>query len=117
MSKQRPGAHIWKAWADGKTVQFKYRMHKVDGTESVWLDDDPRNWGTPDAQPERWRVKPAVKSLSVKFAVCELDFAGNICFDSATNETKAKYIEEKSSFIKWITDWINVDVEVDDDGQ
>lgn len=115
MIKQRPGAHIWKAWADGKTVQLNMDTIGDDGV--MWEDEDPRDWIKigPDDTPERWRIKPPVKSLSVRFAMCKLDCVGNIFFDSATNETIAKHIEEQSTFIKWVTDWIDVEVEVEED--
>jgi len=115
----RPGAHIWKAWADGKTVQIKIYRHdqlSLDEPEFRWMDDDPRYWDTlgPDDEPEYWRVKPSVKNLSVRFAVCKMPLQGdNIRFDIAKSEAEAKYIEEKNIFIKWITDWIDVEVEDD----
>jgi len=121
----RPGAHIWKAWADGKTVQVKIYRHdqlSLNEPEFRWMDDDPRNWDTcgPDHEPENWRIKPTtVKNLSCRFAICKIPLQSGTAthFDVANTETEAKYIEEKNTFIKWITDWIYVDVEVKDDGQ
>jgi hypothetical protein len=108
----RPGAHIWKAWADGKGVQVKVdRPHG----KPLWLNVDPRNWDMcgPDDEPENWRIKPLMKHKSCKFGVL-VDFQGNTYFDLATDETQAKYVEEKSEFYKWLTDWIDFEVEVED---
>ena len=105
----RPGAHIWKAWADGHVVQKKFL--------SGWEDQDPRDWqlSGPDKEPDDWRVKPSIKKLKYRFGlVRKFDLVTQqwvYNLDYITSEDYEKETEEREDFYGWLTEWVTVEVE------
>lgn len=118
----RPGAHIWKAWADGKTVQVKIYRHdqlSLDEPEFMWLDDDPRNWGPlgPDDEPENWRVRPHKRQFKCRIAVVKMpvpmEGRKKYMTQTAYDRDQERMIESDPDFYAWATDWIEVAVPYD----
>lgn len=115
----RPGAHIWKAWADGKTVEIKIYRHdqlSLDEPEFMWLDDDPRNWDAcgPDDEPENWRVKPHKRQLKFRIAIIKMpapmEGRKEYIPQTAYDHTQERMIESDPDFYAWATDWVEVAV-------
>jgi hypothetical protein len=80
-------AELIKAWADGATIQVKYR-----DDAQYWVDRDNPIWH-PDNQ---YRIKPEPKPDVVRYAVvsgtmiCQQDFHNvRAIFDGETGELKS----------------------------
>jgi len=104
----RPGAHIWKAWAEGKAVETKMGAN-------TWVEVDPRShpMSGPDERPLLWRVKPATRQLLCKVGVYRKPHTtGRVAYvtQTAYSKSQEKCIESDPNFYMWITDWIDVAV-------
>jgi len=97
-------AAVIHAWADGKTIQFKY-------DKGHWIDADVSELFFSFTDNHEWRIKP--ETLRYRVALMKGD-TGNywaklvhskdeVKMDIASNTYYANYV-------KWLTDWIEVEV-------
>lgn len=91
------------AWAEGKQLQYK-----VGG---AWMDCN-KHYAPSFMEGEEYRVKPK----TIKYRVCILDFAGDgrtprphpLAVEWEDNGMEDR--ERWSSFVRWVTDWQEVEV-------
>jgi hypothetical protein len=95
-----------RAWEGGKNV-IQYRI--ISGNSPTeWVDLPPKapvmpNFLDPNVE---WRIKP----LEYRIALC---YDKNVKKFTTELYSKQEYndnIEQRSSFVKWVTDWTEVDV-------
>lgn len=85
------------AWAEGKRIQYR----RAGG---VWLDT-----GVPSFYAHyEYRVKPEV--LRYRVALIGFADAGGPDVATARSEYDARKFEQFSTFIRWLTDWQEVEV-------
>jgi len=91
-----------QAIAEGKMVQVKWFNEEFyDYTEYL-----P---GYPDKNAE-WRIKPDPVTIKYRVALWK-DGNGNFDAISLGSEKAAQIFEMRGLFVRWITDWIEVEVE------
>lgn len=101
MSKYKHDA-ILRAWLDGKAIQYL-----PTGTD-VWLDIEPASTATKtphlytDGRAE-YRLKPIVLRYRVALVSDE-----GYWTTTADSLLEAHDIEERGDFVKWVSDWIEV---------
>jgi hypothetical protein len=97
-------AEVLRAIADGKKVEW------FDEVICVWeiMEDDVVN---PISSPHyQWRIKPEKQVLRYRVALLKNDKAErSLAF--AFSDSWARYIEQDISFVEWIHDWQEVEVE------
>lgn len=96
MNKPHKHCELIKAWADGAEIQVK-----VSGT-----------WSTIASYPTwcedlEYRIKPP----TIRYRVGLLNSRESPMTVTADTDEQAKGIESLTSFIDWITDWIEVECE------
>ena len=96
MNKPHKHREIIKAWADGAEIQFFNNFKKAwEGIpEPVWSDE------------VQYRVKPQ----TIRYKVGLQKTSDGFDTLTAATEEHASYIEKYPDFIRWITDWIKVEV-------
>lgn len=108
-SKISPWADVIKAWANGVPCEFRI------------LNEDPPKW-VDLPQPgqglvlwcERgieYRIKPKSRKLRYRVALLA-EKGGQPWTTTAVNEGLAAQIEA-GCFLRWLTDWVEVEVEVE----
>lgn len=105
MSSTERQPHRWaeviKAWADGKAIQGR-RIGSVE-----WHDFCAPGWLPAFNGPDwEWRVKP--QAVRYRLALFR-EHNGAFVTTASTPETAAK-LEEHLAFIRWLTDWQEVEV-------
>lgn len=103
MNTPHKHCEIIKAWADGIPIQIKNKY-----TNSKWKDCTDIHNSTPffGCTGTEFRIKPE----TIKYRV------GLFCINTihtvsiTTDESTMKRWESLSSFVRWITDWIEVEV-------
>lgn len=109
---EKHARNIWKAWADGKTVQFRYdakNHHPLKDKRFFWADSDPSTKGIhdlPQNDPERWRIKSEAdtKQFSIRYRVALLSTDKKNKNIQAIALRPDQYDEKEKSdeFICWI---------------
>lgn len=95
MNKPHKHCEVIKAWADGAQVQL------LDC--NTWRDVPSPSWNA----EWQYRVKP--KTIRYRVALIN-ETDKRIETTTADTDEQAKCIESWTTFIKWITDWIEVEV-------
>lgn len=95
MNKPHKHCEVIKAWADGAEIQVK-----VSGT-----------WSTIASYPTwyedlEYRIKP--QTIRYRVALCK--YLNQFTTFSAENEIQANSIVTSPGFVRWLTDWIEVEV-------
>jgi hypothetical protein len=98
MAKPRKWAEVIKAWADGKPIQSK--DIKFDVFWSDWDTDTPPFWAT----NLEWRIKPAIYKYRM---VLEQNLNTKTYWVTATDDPT---IESSDFFVRWLTDWIEIEL-------
>ena len=98
------------AWAEGKHIQYK-----KSGT-SDWNDYLNDSLAPSFSIENDYRVKPNIIKyrlyLRSNYSVpAIIDYAMVYCANNEDADIKSSTIEECSSFAKWLTDWIEIEVE------
>lgn len=111
MSKPTPhrNAEAIRAFAEGKTVQYRYKPVRESGWFDYKHDGGFGPWGTDPAY--EWRVKPEIVKVRYRvgiFGGCYGPYVGTVETDPA-----AKEVEKHPYFIRWSTEWKEEDVEVE----
>ena len=99
MGKPHKHAALIKAWADGATIQFRR-------TDSKWrncVKNIPAWDKAPDAE---YRVKPE----TLKYRVALFKEAIGYWSDTTAYEETATEWEGLRTFVRWLTDWIEVEI-------
>lgn len=99
MNKPHKHCEVIKAWADGAEIQVKdpalNRWSPLITERPYWYED------------MQYRVKPK----TIRYRVALINETDNrIETTTADTDEQAKRIESWTTFIKWITDWIEVEV-------
>lgn len=97
-SKTRPHANVIHAWANGADVQYK-----VVDSDFGWIDT---------AQPTffpswSWRIKPVI--LRYRIARMKNIFSCAEYHVLATNTEEQEKVQKNLSFVKWVSDWTEVE--------
>jgi hypothetical protein len=100
------------AWAEGKTIQCRYNQYKSRDT-SVWKDYTYSN--TPSFNGDlEFRVKPNTVKYRLYLDGLDGDIIDNIIMivssDDNLSETVMKVESFNSTFIRWLTDWIELEI-------
>lgn len=111
MNKPHKYADVIKAWADGKDIQYSSEpLGKIEWKD--WKDYMYRNPFFPDEQ-ELWRIKPEVLRYRLALMI-KYDHPEEVkTLRMVTTDEQEMFIGESKSygkFVKWITDWIEVEV-------
>ena len=101
MGQRHKHADVIIAWAEGKDVQV------WDEFTNRWFDTMP---GNPIFREDReFRVKPPAEKYRVAlFRKFQLDEAPLVV--AVNNSEVAKNYESRPDFVRWLTDWVEVDV-------
>lgn len=100
MGQRHKHADVIIAWANGKDIQVR---HRVTGE---WLD---LTVSSPSFNDEEYRVKPKVVIQRGRVALMR-DGSRNFIRTSPT-ELHALKAEGHPCFVRWLTDWIEYEVE------
>jgi hypothetical protein len=107
---KHPNYETIVAWASGKTIQ--YRGTTDDYNKSQWIDFEELFFNTENVE---WRIKPKIKMRKCRvalFKVPEVDFYYTKNDDGlGINDSGVEDFENSPSFVKWLTDWIEYEVE------
>lgn len=91
-------------WANGGGVQY---LDLVNSDKYDWrnvTDNSYMNFNNPNIE---WRIKPETLRYRVAYleSVKDKNYAWMV-----TTDYQAKTLEESASFIKWLTDWTEVEI-------
>ena len=98
------------AWAEGKPIQYKIR------NKSVWNDwQDSTYSNIPSFNGDiQFRVKPNTVKYRLYLDGLDGDIVDNIMIilssDDNLSETVMKVESFNSTFIRWLTDWIELEI-------
>lgn len=99
---------VIRAWSEGTPIQ--YRVILKDDTRSPWVDLSEYSFDkrSPnfDAENVEWRIKPLEYRIALIYDEYVKDFVTHIYSDPRFNDN----IEKRPGFIKWISDWTEVDL-------
>lgn len=101
MGQPHPYADVIKAWADGAVVQFEDNGRWYDWRYE-WSEYAPTF-----LVDFCWRVKPEPK----RFRVALYEDNELVC---VKNECEAMEKEQNTFFLRWLTDWIEYEVNEDE---
>jgi hypothetical protein len=95
------------AWAEGKTIQYK-------ATNGIWKDCNFINIPPSFNGEFEFRVKPNTVKFRLYECKCTFNLGRHFGFTYANNDKEVvdqtNIYENDISFIKWITDWIEIEV-------
>jgi hypothetical protein len=94
---KRKHCELIKKWADGAAIQF---CHEGD---HVWFDLEHPTWN----DGCDYRVKPEIKEFRLAKMRAE---SGSECINLYFDRENEKAVERKPIFVKWLTDWQEVEV-------
>ena len=106
MNKPHKYCEVIKAWADGKTIQ-QQNISQCNGLWSNWYGVGGE---TPDFGSEflKWRIKP--ETIKYRVALMKSETTDGYWFEVVNLHITALELEEDVFFVKWITDWIEVEI-------
>jgi len=105
---------VIRAWSEGTPIQ--YRVILKDDTRSPWVDLSEYSFDkrSPnfDAENVEWRIKTAELSYRVAlFIRPNTDINIRNCWIMTyTNQEFNDDVEKSDGFLRWLTDWIEVDL-------
>lgn len=97
-------ADIIIAWANGEAIQFKtiYQENWIDYIYNN-KDEYSPNWNDPSME---WRIKPTI----IKYRLALMFDKNYGHYITAENTELDRSTLQSHNFVKWISDWINVEV-------
>ena len=98
MPKPHKHAELIKKWADGAVIQYR-----VSGL-FVWTDTTEPKWRTDN----EYRVKPETKKYRV--ALFKWSPENQPSVSVTDNKEREKTWENLSTFVRWLTDWVEYEV-------
>lgn len=104
MPSEHPLAHILRAIAEGKEIQWQSK-----GTThpNVWYDLVKHKEGITLWNDNKYRVKPEQK----KFRVCLFQTLDGVPYAvTAQHEAQGNNLEQCGGFVRWLTDWTFYDI-------
>jgi len=104
--KQRTNSDIIHAYADGYDVQFL-------NSNLEWVNYNALKQDMPQlgVVMYKWRIKP--NTIRYRVALCKM---GAVYWASVVNTLEDEDKLEHSTFVKWLTDWIEVDIPTSNNG-
>jgi len=96
MKKPHKHRDLIIAWANGEDIQYSFK-----GSE--WEDTDSPCWET----NSEYRIKPEV--IRYRVALYK-QYDGILTCSVVNNKEQEKKMFELNGFVKWLTDWIEVEV-------
>ena len=101
--KAHKHAELIKQWADGAQIQFL--------ACDSWVDCDPAwdSFASYRVKPERTFIRYRVALMKYTPVNIAQDKLEDIFFTLSTDSNR--FLEKSSEFVRWITDWIEVEVE------
>jgi hypothetical protein len=90
-------AEVIKAWADGASIQCKITDYSND-----WFDCELPTFSL----TRLYRVKPE----TIKYRVALLEDGRGTLSTATWDERDLGRVNENSRFVKWLTDWVEVEV-------
>src|SRR5574337_1787543 len=90
-------AELIKKWADDTSLKIQYNLR------GRWIDISPPSW----TEEYNYRIKPEV----IRYRVALLENERNHYVLTTTENAEAVRITTNTKFIKWITDWIEVELD------
>ena len=110
MTTPHKWANVIKAWADGKSVQWKHMVWNDFPDAKLTMDSRPYTYanGVFLGQTNyEWRIKPE----TVRYRRCLWKPGFDVIVGVCNNEDVAQALQECSSFIRWIDlEWQEVEV-------
>jgi hypothetical protein len=101
------------AWAEDKPIEF--RIVYGDNTKSDWIcfDDvgDTKKSPNFDSGTIEWRVKPQTKTIKYRLALMSYKSERYYTAVFTMSEEHLIEFENSTNFVKWISDWIEQEVE------
>lgn len=97
MNKPHKHCELIKAWADGAEIQFfnYFTSSWKDLNEPIWSDEN------------EYRIKP--QTIRYRVALLRYD-DGRVMTCNVETEVQEKSLREWHEFVRWLTDWIEVEV-------
>lgn len=103
MNKPHKHAALIKAWADNPQLEFQFRGA---GCQSnCWYNMSPSN---PDWSVSEVRIKP--KTIKYRTYLWQDKSGYGGVYTCTYEEDQAKDFEYSPTFIKWLGDWVKVEV-------
>ena len=101
MGQPHKHADLIKAWADNPQLEFQFRGA---GCQSnCWYNMSPSN---PDWSVSEVRIKPK----TIKYRLALFGKLTNSTYVVAVNEASETATKGSDNFIKWLGDWVEVEV-------
>jgi len=94
MNTRHKHADVIIAWAEGKDVQIWNSINKR------WVDLVLAN---PNFRADKYRIKPPAKKYKVALLLNDDNEPYTV---SVNNQDYADIIEQRTDFVRWLTDWI-----------
>jgi len=95
MNKPHKHCEVIKAWADGAEIQYREK--------GGWMKCNSPQW----FEETEYRVKPP----TIRYRVALLRYDdGRVTTCNAETEVQEKSLREWHEFVRWLTDWIEVEV-------
>ena len=95
MKKPHKHRDLIIAWANGEKIQYKENNEWIDRVSPVWSDFT------------EYRIKPEV--IRYRVALYK-QYDVILTCSVVNNEEQEKIMFELNGFVKWLTDWIEVEV-------
>ena len=94
MKQRHKHADVIIAWAEGKDVQVWNSINKR------WVDLVLAN---PNFRADKYRIKPPAKKYRVALLLNDDNEPYTV---SVNNQDYADIIEQRTDFVRWLTDWV-----------
>ena len=94
MKQRHKHADVIIAWAEGKDVQIWNSINKR------WVDLVLAN---PNFRADKYRIKPITEKYRVALLLNDDNEPYTV---SLNNQDYADIIEQRTDFVRWLTDWI-----------
>ena len=94
MKQRHKHADVIIAWAEGKDVQI------WDSINKRWVD---LVLADPNFRADKYRIKPITSNYRVALLLNDDNEPYTV---SVNNQDSADIIEQRTDFVRWLTDWI-----------
>lgn len=92
------------AWAEGKTIQLRPIL------DEGWANFNSTITPDFDSVFMEWRIKPEIEIRKYRVALFRHP-QGSLFTVTDDNENNERKREDQNGFVKWLTDWVDYEVE------